>query len=49
MTRWLATAAIALLFALNAYLPSSAVGRRGTVDRLVPRVLVHERVADTDR
>jgi cytochrome oxidase Cu insertion factor (SCO1/SenC/PrrC family) len=29
MTRWLATAAIALLFALNAYLPHSALGRRG--------------------
>lgn len=27
--RWLATALIALLFALNAYLPHSALGRRG--------------------
>jgi len=29
MTRWLATAVIAALFALNAYLPYSALGRRG--------------------
>lgn len=29
MTRWLATAAIALLFALNAALPVTPIGRRG--------------------
>jgi hypothetical protein len=29
VTRWLATAAIAVLLALNAYLPHSAFGRRG--------------------
>jgi hypothetical protein len=29
MTRWLASAAIALLFALNAYMPYSAIARRG--------------------
>ena len=28
--RWLATVAIALLFALNAYMPHSALGKRGT-------------------
>jgi hypothetical protein len=27
--RWLATAVIAVLFALNAYMPYSALGRRG--------------------
>lgn len=30
MTRWLATLAIALLFALNAALPHTALGRRGS-------------------
>ncbi len=30
MTRWLATVVIAALFALNAYLPHSALGRRGS-------------------
>jgi hypothetical protein len=29
MLRWLATIVIALLFALNAYLPQSSLGRRG--------------------
>jgi len=29
MMRWVATAVIAALFALNAYLPYSALGRRG--------------------
>jgi cytochrome oxidase Cu insertion factor (SCO1/SenC/PrrC family) len=29
VTRWLATAAIAALFALNGYMPYSALGRRG--------------------
>jgi hypothetical protein len=30
VTRWLATLAIALLFALNAALPHTALGRRGS-------------------
>lgn len=29
MMRWLASAAIALLFALNAFMPYTALGRRG--------------------
>lgn len=34
MTRWLATVAIALLFALNLALPATDIGRRGSETRV---------------
>lgn len=42
--RWLATAAIALLFALNAALPHTALGRRGNEGRVRAHVAAASRL-----